>query len=47
MKPIGARFGFWLMVLSGIGHTLYEQHTPATICLVGAILFNAIHTKGQ
>ena len=44
MKPIGAEFGFWLLMAVGFGCALTGKAECAAIYTVGAVLFNAIKT---
>ena len=42
MKEISEKFGFWILLSCGLGLSWVGNGTGAAICLVGAILFNAI-----
>lgn len=44
MKPIGRQFGFWTLLICGFGMSFANQTTGAVICMVGAVLFDAIKT---
>ena len=47
LKPIGRQFGFWTLLLGGFGMSLEDQPTGAAICIVGAVLFDAIKTMDK
>lgn len=42
MKSTGPDFGFWLLLGLSFGHVTVGETIAATICLVGAIIINAI-----
>ena len=42
MKEINETFGFWVLLSCGAGLSLTGSGTGAAVCLVGAVLFNAI-----
>ena len=44
MKPVGRIFGFWVLLLCGFGMSFTGDGTGAAVCMVGAILFDAIKT---
>jgi hypothetical protein len=44
MKPIGRNFGGMVLVLGGFGMSFAGEPVGAVVCLVGAVLFDAIKT---
>ena len=42
MKEINETFGFWVLLSCGVGLSWTGNGTGAAVCLVGAVLFNAI-----